>query len=303
MADSAGIRRLFARTFGHDLTEEEWMWKFERNPDGWFGIVAEDGGEIVGHYAGSGMRVRVDGEETLVYAVGDVATEPRVRGLGRNVFREMTDAFYEVVDARGVPFCFGFPGARHLVISHRFVGTRSLFPIREARVPVDGFPEAPPGSRAGDFVGDDFDGLWARIRESVPDGAVRDRIRANWRFHARPSRYYRMVWTVDDAGAMSGWVVLSISGDRALVADHLFEGGAAAMPEVLCAAAAEARRLGARELVFWETPGGPARPTISSLPGPRYDAGFFMAARPLDAAVLERFEKGAHLTPALYDMV
>ncbi|MEO8430520.1 MAG: GNAT family N-acetyltransferase [Acidobacteriota bacterium] len=303
-ADVPGIRRLFERTFGRPLSEEEWRWKFDQNPDGWFGTVVEDAGEVVGHYAGSGTRARVGGEETLVYAVGDVATDPRIRGLGRHVFREMTDAFYDAVDGRGIPYCFGFPGARHLVISERFVGARVLFPIREARVPVDAFPPAPPGARTGDFVGADFDAFWMRIRERIPEGPVRDRTRVNWRFHARPARYYRMVWTADRTGAMTGWVVLSISGSRALVADHLFEPeGGAAYPAVLSAAAAEARRLGASELAFWETPGGPGHSVISALPGGRHDAGFSMIARPLDDAAVRRLESGGHVTPALYDMV
>ena len=128
--DAPGIRRLFARVFGVEMPAEEWEWKFERNPDGWFGIVAVLGGEIVGNYAGWGMRFRLDGEERLLYSVGDVATDPAVRAIGarRGVYRSMTDAFYETVAARGVPFCFGFPNARALEISNRIVGTRHALP-------------------------------------------------------------------------------------------------------------------------------------------------------------------------------
>ena len=46
--------------------------------------VGVDGheGEIVGHYAGWGARFRIDGEPRRLYSVGDVATDPAVRGLG-----------------------------------------------------------------------------------------------------------------------------------------------------------------------------------------------------------------------------
>ena len=60
-ADAPGIRRLFERTFGKPLSQQEWEWKFERNPDGWFGTVAEDADGIVGNYCGWGMRFRVAG--------------------------------------------------------------------------------------------------------------------------------------------------------------------------------------------------------------------------------------------------
>jgi hypothetical protein len=63
--DAPGIRRLFARVFGVPLSAEEWEWKFARNPDGWFGIVAVLAGEIVGNYAGWAMRLRLDGERVF----------------------------------------------------------------------------------------------------------------------------------------------------------------------------------------------------------------------------------------------
>jgi Acetyltransferase (GNAT) domain len=308
-ADAPGIRRVFERAFGRPLSQEEWSWKFERNPDGWFGVVAEDDGEIVGNYSGWGVRFRTGGGETLLYAVGDVATDPRARGLGRRVFQDMTDAFYAEVGARGTPFCFGFPGERHLAISHRLVGSRTVFPVREVRVPVNVFPARPSGSSAGDFVEKEFDALWEASRPSVEEGPVRDRARVNWRFHARPERYYRMVWTVAAAAAAgtagwSGWAALSISGARALVVDFLLapEEAAAACPGVFSAAAAEAARLGARELVFWETPGGPGRAAIAALPGDRADAGFPLIVRPFDEAAVVRFSRLVHLVPSLYDL-
>src|SRR4030095_11428682 len=91
-ADASGIRRLFERVFGREMTPEEWSWKVERNPDGWFGVIAVLDGNVVGNYAGWGVRFVFDGREELVYAVGDVATDPAVRTLGRSsVFRRMTD--------------------------------------------------------------------------------------------------------------------------------------------------------------------------------------------------------------------
>jgi hypothetical protein len=301
------VRRLFARTFGVELSEAEWRWKFEDDPDGWFGIVAVRAEEVVGNYAGWGMRFRLGGEDRLLYSVGDVATDPSVRGLGRGVYREMARCFYEAVGARGVPFCFGFPNARALAVSHRLVGSRTLFPLREVAVPVASFPAPPERSGASDAAGPELDPIWEAARRSIGNGVVRDRLRVNWRFHARPTRYYRMVWTHAASGAAEGWAVLSVVGERALVADFLVaaeaEGWPAALPALFAAAAAEARRLGARRLVFWETPGGPAASTIASLPGERSDPGYPIIVRPLDEGAVERFAADAHLVPSLYDLV
>lgn len=303
--DAPGIRRLFERVFGAPLSVEEWEWKFARNPDGWFGTVAVLGGEIVGNYAGWAMRFRLDGEEKLVYSVGDVATDRAVRALGarHGVYRSMAGAFFETVASRGVPFCFGFPNARALEISNRLAGTRALFPIRERHVCCETFPPAPPDAAAGDFVTEAFDPLWAAASRFLAHAAVRDRSRANWRFHARPSRYYRMVWR-EDAGRLLGWAALSVVGEQALVADFLSEvPDGSDLPPLFAAAAAEARRLGARRLVFWETPGGPGAAVIEKLGGEIREAGYPFVVRSFDDALAERFARLAHFTPALYDVL
>lgn len=304
-ADSPGIRRLFARVFGKEMPAEEWEWKFARNPDGWLGTVAVADGEIVGNYAGWAMRFRLDGQERLVYSVGDVATDPSVRALGgrRGVYRSMADLFYEIVEARGVPFCFGFPNARAHEISNRIVGTRTLFPVRERHVSCDAFAAAPADAGAGDFAGEAFDPLWEGARAFLPDAAVRDRARANWRFHGRPTRYYRMVWR-ESGGRLDSWAVLSVVGELALVADFLSgrpDGGD--LPGLFAAAASEARRLGARRLVFWETGGGPGAAILPSLGGDTREAGFAFVVRSFDHAAADRFAARGHFVPALYDVL
>lgn len=304
-ADGPGIRTLFARAFGREMNAEEWQWKFERNPDGWFGTVVEHEGRVVGNYAGWGMRFLFGGEERLVYAVGDVATDPSVRGLGgrRNAFRLMTEAFFEEVEGRRrVPFCFGFPGERHLVLSQRIVGTRTLFPIVEKRVPCEALPPPPADAGAGDFVDENFDPLWAAASRGWPALAKKDRGRANWRFHARPDRYYRMVWRNGTDGLL-GWAVLSVSGEDALVADYLGRAGDGSdLLPLFAAAGAEASRLGARRLLFWETP-GPAAHVLAALPGETRRCGFPLDARVADETAARVFRERGHLVPALYDMV
>jgi predicted N-acetyltransferase YhbS len=303
--DAPGIRRLFRKVFQKEMAAEEWDWKFARNPDGWFGTVAVSGGEIVGNYAGWAMRVRLDGRERIAYSVGDVATDPAARGLGgrRGVYRSMADLFYETLGARGVPFCFGFPNARAHEISNRLAGTRTLFPVRERHVRCDSFSGPPPAFAAADSVGESFDPLWASASAFLDYAAVRDRARANWRFHARPTRYYRMVWR-ENGGRMTSWAVLSVQGEQALVADFLSEEPEGNdLPALFAAAAAEAARLGASRLVFWETPGGPGRSAIRSLPGEVRHAGFFFVVRSFDDAETDLFGQRAQFTPALYDVV
>jgi hypothetical protein len=303
-ADAPGIRALFARVFSKELPAEEWEWKYARNPDGWLGVVALADGRIVGNYSGCGTLFRLGGSERLAYAIGDVATDPAVRQLGgrRGVFAEMTAAFYAEVERRGLPFCFGFPNDRALAVSHRFAGTESLRPVVERRVPCAAFEEPPAGFSAGDAAPETFDALWVAASRTLPAAAVRDRGRVNWRFHARPTRYYRMVWR-EVSGAMTCWAALSVLGEEAVVAEYL---GAAAdgsdLPILFAGAAAEAARLGALRLVFWETEGGPGAAAVRALAGLSAPAGFTLIARVFDREAIGRFSAG-HLPPALYDVV
>jgi Acetyltransferase (GNAT) domain len=302
-ADAPGIRALFERVFRSELSDAEWRWKFEQDPDGWYGVVAVLDGRVVGNYAGWAMRFQLDGESRLLFSVGDVATDPSVRALGgrRGVYREMTDAFYARVE-RSVPFCFGFPNARALRVSERIVGSRTLLPIARKSTPLEAFGPPPPDMEAGELVGPEFDALWEGARPSLRFAAVRDRSRVNWRFHARPTRYYRMVWR-RQGSELAAWAVLSVVGEDATVADFLGrESDGSDLLLLFAAAADEARRLGARRLVFWETPGGPGRGPIQALPGDRADAGFPMIVRVFDEEAVRRFGEGLHLVPSLYDL-
>lgn len=304
-ADAPGIRRLFEKVFGSALSEEEWRWKFAQDPDGWYGVVGVAGGEIVGHYAGWGARFLLDGEPRLLYSVGDVATDPAVRGLGRRgVYRAMTDAFYARVGRDGVPFCYGFPNARALAVSERIVGSRTLFPVRLVQTAVEAFPAPPPDAGAGEFVDESFDPLWDAARRRLGHAPVRDRARVNWRFHARPTRWYRMVWR-RQGGEMLAWAALSAAADgTATVVDYLGrEPDGSDLPPLFAAAAAEARGFGARHLAFWETPGGPGRAPIAALPGERLEAGFPVIVRVFDESAVRRFAENVSLVPSLYDLV
>lgn len=302
--DAPGIRRLFERVFRKELSEAEWRWKFAQDPDGWRGVVGVIDGEIVGNYAGWGMRFLLDGESRLLYAVGDVATDPRARGLGgrRSVFGAMAEAFFKRVEGE-VPFCFGFPGSRHLRVSEKIVGSRTLLAIVLRKAPVEGFGAPPPDMETGEVVDEAFDPLWEAARSGLSHAPVRDRARVNWRFHARPNRYYRMVWR-RQGRELVGWAALSVAGEDATVADFLGrDADGSDLAPLFAAAAAEARRLGARNLLFWETPGGPGRSAIAGLPGERLDAGFPMIARVFDEDSVRRFGERLHLVPSLYDLV
>jgi hypothetical protein len=113
-----------------------------------------------------------------------------------------------------------------------------------------------------------------------------------------------MVWR-KQGGQMLAWAALSgVADGSATLVDFLGrESDGGDLSPLFAAAAAEARRLGAAHLVFWETPGGPGKTAIAALPGERLDAGFPVIVRVFDEAAVRRFGERAHLVPSLYDLV
>ena len=255
------------------------------------------------------MRFLLDGEPRLLYSVGDVATDPSVRGLGgrRGVYRAMTEAFY---DAVGPPACrsaSAFPNARALKVSERIVGSRTLFPIALREVPVDAFAPPPPDAGGGRLVGRGLrSALGGRPAPTSRTRAVRDRARVNWRFHARPTPL------LPDGLAQAGRRADGLG--RALrrpartprsSTSWAARPTASDLPALFAAAADEARRLGARRLVVLVDAGRPGpRARSRRCPGERRDAGFPMIVRVFDeAAVATDSRERVHLVPSLYDLV
>lgn len=106
---------------------------------------------------------------------------------------------------------------------------------------------------------------------------------------------------------LQSWAVLSVLGEKAILADYLCrrpEGSD--LPDLFAIAAAEAIKMGAKKLVFWDTRGGPGSTVVAGLPGERRDAGFPLITVPdncRDGDLCARFVEQVALTPAMYDVV
>jgi hypothetical protein len=109
--------------------------------------------------------------------------------------------------------------------------------------------------------------------------------------------------SVGPPGAPESWAVLSVLGPTAVVADHLNRAADGSdLPQLLAACAAEASRLGGRELLFWESPGSPLAPLLERLPAERREAGFSLVERVHEEETARRFFSRCHLPPSLYDV-
>jgi len=106
-----GIVDLLTLVFRHRFTRDWWRWKYELNPNGFWGErgdiwVAEKEGKIVGHYAVIPEGIKFRSRMIKVAQSVDTATHPSCRRMG--IFSTLASRVYS--DARHrYPFIYGFP--------------------------------------------------------------------------------------------------------------------------------------------------------------------------------------------------
>jgi hypothetical protein len=262
-ADLASLSALFAERFGHPLTAEEWAWKYRQVPGEGRSLVAVDAaGAVVAHAGLLRLAARWRGGSGGIWQLVDFVGAPRggalrpaLVGVGRKLLADLPAA-------GEVPWMFGFPSERHFRLGNRVFGYRWLTRILPLAGELPGPASAAaaaaadgdvgqPLFAAGDSCGDWAAAVWERCGVL---GVERRAAFLNWRYWARPGRYYRFyrLRAADPSGA-EGLAVFAFVGDEAWAAElWLPPGGEWYAP--LLAVAGDLRAAGLRRWRFWPPP-------------------------------------------------
>lgn len=207
--DEQAILALFHHSYGRDLGEKYWAWRFQHNPSG-PGLIylAWDGDTLAAHYAVTPTRFRVAGRDVMAALSGTTMTHPGYRGL--KLFPILARATYDTMAASGMVMVWGFPN----LFSHRGL-VRDLQWVDVQQVPALRLPLVPGFRLGGGPVGvvelaafdERFDDLWRRVCDDVPVTAVRDRQQLQWRYVQNPGGGYRILACPDGDG-VAGYAVL-----------------------------------------------------------------------------------------------
>lgn len=281
--DLPSLAGLFEDRFGHPITPEEWHWKYARLPGEARSRVAVDAtGRIVAHAGALGLAASLDpagGPDRTIWQLTDWAGSAAAGGLRPPLVELGQDLLADLPRAGDAPWIFGFPSERHFRLGRHVFGYRPLPAIM------------PLGGRLSDAVGPAAAALAGAVEASDHAGAWSERAWAacgipsvrrsaaflNWRYHARPGRYYR-VYRIRPAGPPGGIDGLAVFAFVAALA----RGAELWLPVVPGGGndGAEARQ--------------------------RWRAGLMAVARDLAAAGLERWElwppPGADLGPLLEEL-
>jgi hypothetical protein len=252
-ADLPGLSELYADGFGRALPEAEWHWKYGALPGEARSLVAIEDGEVLAHAGALALPVRSDDGVRLGWQLTDFVGRPR--GLRPPLVMTGRRLLADLPRPGDLPAIFGFPSARHLALGERVFGYHWLPPIEpwEGPIPATAGGAAKRTIEVGDVAGEWAHAAWAACGVR---GVERTAAFLNWRYHARPDRYYR-VYRLRGTG-IDGLVVAAFVERNAWLAELWLPPGepwTAALAEV----AADLREAGLTRWRAWPLPGDASR--------------------------------------------
>jgi hypothetical protein len=219
--DFGALQRLFRRAFQSELPEELWRWKYERSPFRHLGVVGEKDGLVVAYYGGWVWRIRGAGHVLEALALNDTMTDPAVRMAGRHpILVPLHETVLSLAREQGVGWYGGFPNAHAARFGSRFLGYRyeRLLRLQASAESLVAPLSAGLSVKIGQTFGEGHDRLAGRIHALPGFRIERSRDVLNWRFHARPDRYYG-VYEVESRVGPEAYAVVSTVGPLALLVD------------------------------------------------------------------------------------
>jgi len=248
--DEPALAALFEASFGYRPHGEYWSWKYQRIPGRARSLVAvAAGGEIVAHVGALALPARSAGETKDLWQLVDFMGSAAGSGLRPPLVAAGRALLEDLPEPADFPWIFGFPSERHFALGVRQFGYR---PLREVRPLAGPLPAAagPAGSllEISDHCGEWAEPVWSACAVS---SVRRSAAFLNWRYHARPDRYYRFYRLRSEAE--EGLAVFGFHREQAMAAELWLPPG----PDWTGAMLSVARDLagmGVESWTFWPRP-------------------------------------------------
>ncbi len=112
--EESQILTLFRHSYGREMSEAYWNWRFRDAPAGPAVIfLTWDGDILAAHYAVTSLVLRIEGQDWLTGLSGTTMTHPDYRGQG--LFPKLGRSTYAHMAKAGMGLVWGFPNVQ----SHR----------------------------------------------------------------------------------------------------------------------------------------------------------------------------------------
>jgi ribosomal protein S18 acetylase RimI-like enzyme len=256
-ADLPALAAFFTERFGHPMTAEEWSWKYGSLPGearSFLAVDPADSGSLLAHAGALCLPARRQEREVGVWQLVDWAGTTRRRGLRPPLIELGRRLLADLPRADDAPFLFGFPSERHFRLGERAFGYRPLAEVTELGGPLPTAAVELPAVASGDSCGDWAAAAWEACGVA---GVRRSAAFLNWRYYARPGRYYRFYRLASQG--IEGLAVFAFVGEEAWGAELWLppggaDGAGGRWYAPLLAVAADLRGAGLRRWRFWPPP-------------------------------------------------
>jgi GNAT superfamily N-acetyltransferase len=207
--DEQQVMELFQLSFGRQLDQARWRWRYLDNPAGRAIIdLAWHGESLVAHHAVSPVALHACGSDWRAGLGVAVMTHPKHRGRG--IFSELLPRTYARMVNDGMPMVWVFANE----FSHRLVvrdlGFMDIHEVPTLRLRLDQAegPTSPPaGIIEVEGFDDRFDRLWDLVKGDSVVIARRDREHLSWRYPHNPTQQYRILACLEEE-ELRGYAVL-----------------------------------------------------------------------------------------------
>lgn len=249
--DLASLRRLFEDRFGHPLERAAWEWKYRQLPgEGRSCVAIAPDGEVVAHAGALRLPARWRAGEGGIWQLTDFVGSPSRGGLRPPLVELGRFLLDDLPREAEAPWIFGFPSERHFRLGQRVFG---YAPLRRIAVWEGDLARAAEPSSGIELEHSDQASAGAEELCSLPPGlgVTRSRAFLNWRYWARPGRYYRFYHLRSPGGR--ALLVFAFVGTEARAAEVWFSAGLDPRA-ILAAVAADLITSGLVSWSFWLVP-------------------------------------------------
>lgn len=257
--DEKEINLLFNEIFNEKRSEEEWRWKFKKNPLGHINLitVAEFCGKIVGQYANLPVLYKYQ-DKTLKFGLPvDNFVHPEFRGGVKGMQGKMFEYQHEVAMMEDIGIGIGFPNRDAYIIGKRVLKYKDIGKIsvlfrrlnwriavkkRLPWVPAIFLKVVQSLSSIGykimlnskkqlkdndikisiiDSFDERFNLFWDKIKDQYEIIGVRDQRYLNWRYK-NPAKNYEVI-IAERGEQVAGYMVTNIKTDGSTTVGYIVD--------------------------------------------------------------------------------
>lgn len=190
------ILDLFAKSFGKELPENVWNWRYEKNPFSEKKLIELmlDGDVVAGHYALWPVELEV--EEEIISSAMSMTTMTHPDYGGRGIFTKLADSVYQsAFNESHIKLVWGFPNANSHYGFIKRLKWKDIGTIPMLSIDNEGMERYPSIDFKEKKLFNDVD---AAKLKSNSDGMIRLRKSAeylNWRYFDNPMFQYQVLTT------------------------------------------------------------------------------------------------------------